>query len=198
MQAAHPGTMSLGYADRLSFRADLGGRLGAPEVHDAARSVVEGAAQLAAMVSPTPSYAWACRSQRGGSRAAAPDTSPVPLPAPIARAPPQIGAARRVVAFTGAGISTACGIPDFRGPSGVWTLQRAGRPPPRLGVSFVYAKPSLTHMVCRRRRTRRSGARTRSCSAGPARPHAGAAHAPMERARQAPQHRPHFTRPPPS
>lgn len=59
----------------------------------------------------------------------------------------QVRAANRVVAFTGAGISTACGIPDFRGPNGVWTAQRAGKPLPKAKTSFLYAQPSLTHMA---------------------------------------------------
>ena len=36
-----------------------------------------------------------------------------------------IEAARRVVVLTGAGISTDSGIPDFRGPQGVWTRNPA-------------------------------------------------------------------------
>jgi NAD-dependent deacetylase len=40
----------------------------------------------------------------------------------VQRARELIDAAERVVVLTGAGISTDSGIPDFRGPQGVWTL----------------------------------------------------------------------------
>src|SRR5262244_4249173 len=42
----------------------------------------------------------------------------------VARLRELIEAARTVVPFTGAGISTECGIPDFRSPGGIWTKYR--------------------------------------------------------------------------
>jgi len=39
----------------------------------------------------------------------------------IARLSDLFATARMIVPFTGAGISTECGIPDFRSPGGIWT-----------------------------------------------------------------------------
>ena len=39
----------------------------------------------------------------------------------VERAAELVRKARRIVAFTGAGISTESGIPDFRSPGGIWT-----------------------------------------------------------------------------
>ncbi len=43
----------------------------------------------------------------------------------VERAARLVAGARRVVVLTGAGISTDSGIPDFRGPNGVWTKNPA-------------------------------------------------------------------------
>lgn len=51
---------------------------------------------------------------------------------------------KHIVVHTGAGISTSTGIPDFRGPTGVWTLEKEGVKP-NLDIDFSSAVPSKTH-----------------------------------------------------
>jgi NAD-dependent deacetylase len=51
--------------------------------------------------------------------------APLDLQPLIARAAALVDAAERVLVLTGAGISTDSGIPDYRGPQGVWTKNPA-------------------------------------------------------------------------
>ncbi|KAG6522181.1 hypothetical protein ZIOFF_019318 [Zingiber officinale] len=98
--------MSLGYAEKLSYREDIG-TVGMSEIFDPSDILHQKIEELALMIKES----------------------------------------KHLVAFTGAGISTSSGIPDFRGPKGVWTLQRAGKGLPEASLPFDRAMPSLTHMA---------------------------------------------------
>jgi NAD-dependent SIR2 family protein deacetylase len=54
---------------------------------------------------------------------------------------------RYPVFFTGAGISTESGLPDFRGPDGLWTRRDKGLPPKPGGRSWEKADPNSGHLA---------------------------------------------------
>jgi NAD-dependent deacetylase len=84
----------------------------------------------------------------------------------LAGALPWLRQARRIVVFSGAGMSTESGIPDFRGPNGVWkttdpqryTIQnyvrdrsvRVERWQARLEGRFSNAEPNAAHLAVTR------------------------------------------------
>src|SRR5690349_24575444 len=49
------------------------------------------------------------------------------MPDEISKVRRWVDGAKRIVVLTGAGISTDSGIPDFRGPQGVWTRDPAAQ-----------------------------------------------------------------------
>ena len=74
---------------------------------------------------------------------------PEPIDALIASVRAWISGARSVVALTGAGISTDSGIPDFRGPQGVWTKNPAAEKAATL--QNYLADPEIRKSAWRRR-----------------------------------------------
>ncbi len=67
----------------------------------------------------------------------------------VAQARALLEPARHVVALTGAGISTDSGIPDFRGPQGVWTKDPAAEKAAH--ISHYLADPAVRERAWRRR-----------------------------------------------
>lgn len=55
--------------------------------------------------------------------------------------------ARYPVVFTGAGISTESGLPDFRGPDGLWTRRDKGLAPKPMNRSWDSVEPNKGHMA---------------------------------------------------
>jgi NAD-dependent SIR2 family protein deacetylase len=53
------------------------------------------------------------------------------------------------VVFTGAGVSTESGLPDFRGPDGIWTRQDKGLPPPPMTRPWSEMDPNPAHYAIR-------------------------------------------------
>ncbi|MHA1129242.1 MAG: SIR2 family NAD-dependent protein deacylase [Candidatus Helarchaeota archaeon] len=56
-----------------------------------------------------------------------------------------IANSKNLVVFTGAGISTESGLPDFRGPDGVWTRRDKGLPPPKTKKPWHLVDPNPAH-----------------------------------------------------
>ncbi|KAJ8727799.1 hypothetical protein PYW08_016184 [Mythimna loreyi] len=89
--------------------------------------------------------AAALRRARAAERTAEVEDSPRVLRDKCRRLARALRNAKHLVVYTGAGISTAADIPDYRGPHGVWTRLQRGETVGRVEVSR--AQPTFTHMA---------------------------------------------------
>ncbi|MCK4176439.1 SIR2 family NAD-dependent protein deacylase [Aciditerrimonas ferrireducens] len=85
-------------------------------------------------------------------RAPRPPLGPERPEADLAAAQRLVRQARRVLALTGAGISTDSGIPDFRGPAGLWTKDPTAER--RSSIHHYLADPELRRSIWRDRLAR--------------------------------------------
>jgi NAD+-dependent protein deacetylase sirtuin 6 len=84
---------------------------------------------------------------RCGDEVAEEEEGPAGVQAKIQVLADLISRAAYCVAHTGAGISTAAGIPDFRGRNGIWTREKQGHPLPHHEPFWTNAVPTLGHMA---------------------------------------------------
>jgi NAD-dependent deacetylase len=71
-----------------------------------------------------------------------------PVAGALGRAGGLLGGAERIVVFTGAGVSTDSGIPDFRSPGGLWSRYD----PRQLGFRRYVSDPAARRLAWRLRR----------------------------------------------
>jgi NAD-dependent deacetylase len=74
------------------------------------------------------------------------------VPEPL---PDRLIEARRIVVLTGAGISTESGIPDYRGPNGVWTKDPDAEKP--VTLTYYVSDPHIRRRAWQMRRDHRTG-----------------------------------------
>ena len=79
--------------------------------------------------------------------------------------PDWLTGARRICVLTGAGISTDSGIPDYRGPNGLWTRDPDAEK--LVTLSYYLADPDIRRRAWLMRRDLQARSSTSGCSPRP-------------------------------